>query len=348
MTAAPAVVPLAECPLCGSNKRRLRFAAADRVHGVPGRYRYEDCLGCGSVYQSPRVAAEDLHRCYPADYYTHGPVALRAPVAPPQRLASGARDSLRAAVVAAVGGERRSPLARILVRSRWIRERAYRDAIIDELLPRGRSRRALDVGCGAGALLVALSSVGWTAEGVETDPAAAKVARAASGCPVQQGDFLTVPLAPGTYGLVVLHHAFEHLAEPRGALVHFRKLLAADGRLVLIFPNVRALGVRLYGDDWFPWEVPRHLVFPSPNGMRAAAAAAGLRVTSARTSARYAAAFLAHSRAVRRHQPPALDSPAPTPADLAWGVLERLAVSLGFPVGEESFVVLAGTDRAQA
>ena len=348
MTASPAVVPVGQCPLCGSDQRRTRFAAAtDRVHGVPGRYGYEDCLGCGSVYQSPRVAVDELHRCYPTEYYTHAAMAPPTAAPPPQRLVAGPRDSLRRLVMRAVGGETRSLLARVLVRSRWLRERAFRNAVIDELLPRGSSRRALDVGCGAGGLLAALSSVGWAPEGVEADPAAAELARVASGCPVQQGDFMKVPLPGGSYGLVVLHHAFEHLPEPLAALAHFRELLAADGRLALIFPNVRALGARLYGADWFPWEVPRHLVFPSPKGMRAAAAAAGLEVISARTSARYASAFLAHSRSVRRNRMPAFDDPAPTSADLAWGVIERLAVRLGLPVGEESLVVLAAPDRAR-
>jgi len=228
---------------------------------------------------------------------------------------------------------------------RWValfrraRERSFRDAVIDELLPRTpQEERALDVGCGNGGLLAALSSVGWRAEGVEPSAEAAEAARLSSGCRVRVGDILDVELPQDAYGLVVLHHVVEHLPEPNAVLTRLRASLRPGGRLVLVWPNPHSLGARRLGSSWAGWDVPRHLSVAPRSAIAAACSSVGLRPLACLTTARHAAAFCAMSRAMHRSVPVDIENPPVAILDRLFGAIETLLVGLGLPFGEEAIL----------
>jgi SAM-dependent methyltransferase len=230
-------------------------------------------------------------------------------------------------------------VGRVLASSRWLRERAFRDLVADEMLPRSRpAGRALDVGCGNGRLMEKLALVGWEVEGSEVDGRAAERTRRRTGLPVHGSGAEDLDPALGPYDLITLSHVFEHLRDPAAALVHLGRLLAPQGRLVLFYPNPESLLARFYGSDWFPWEAPRHLVLPPPPALPGLARRCGLVVASVRTTARSAAAFSAYSRALRRGEPADFGDEARSFGDRALACVERLAVSVGSPVGEEVLV----------
>jgi SAM-dependent methyltransferase len=52
-------------------------------------------------------------------------------------------------------------------------------------------------------------------------------------------------LPSGYFGLVTLHHVFEHLANPAESLDGIQRLLAPDGRLFVEVPNAGSLRARL-------------------------------------------------------------------------------------------------------
>lgn len=328
--AAPRTEPLTACPTGGHARLRQAFRAEDRVHRVPGSYRYDVCAECGTVFQNPRVRAEDIGRCYPSDYYdTLGDADEPAP---PR---GGWRGRLSAAVRSAVTDPAHAPLPlRVLSWSRALRERAF-SGLADALLPRRPTPgRALDAGCGAGRLLRLLVRAGWTAEGLERDPHAAERARVSSGCPVTAGDFLDAPLPLGAFQLVVLHHVLEHLPDPAAAVRRARDLLAPGGTVVFVYPNPGALGARVFGAAWYPWEVPRHLVFPSRAGLESLARASGLAPVRVETVSNWSAPYLlAASRAVANGGP--VEGVRAGWRDRAWAFAERALCRAGLPVGEE-------------
>ena len=354
MITAPAPVeplrllPVTACPACGSPERKELFTAPDRLHGTPGEFRYQRCLGCASVYQDPRVADEDLARCYPETYYTHedheeAPWLERPPADAGLR---GLRDRLRAATRHAVrGGSDRGWIGlagRLAARSKNLRARAFYHRLEDVLLPwLPPPARALDVGCGAGQILRELRRAGWDAEGVEWDPGAARVAERSTGCRVWVGDFAELPLPESCYDLVLLSHVFEHLPEPGRALRSLTRLLRPGGRLVLTFPNGASLGSRTYRDCWFAWDPPRHLVIPSARALRRLARDAGLRVRRLTSMARTAAFTSAASRVYQAGagagdpERPGIDD-----RDRRFGRREALLVRLGVLAGEELLAVL--------
>ena len=342
----PRLETLGSCPICCDRESRPAFCGRDRLFGIEGEFGYRRCNSCGSYFQDPRVVKEDLPLCYPACYSPHHTAATSqesAASAPLRRRFSGLRDRLRRAVVGAVRHESRA--RRALDAGRWValfrraRERSFRDAVIDELLPRTpQEERALDVGCGNGGLLAALSSVGWRAEGVEPSAEAAEAARLSSGCRVRVGDILDVELPQDAYGLVVLHHVVEHLPEPNAVLTRLRASLRPGGRLVLVWPNPHSLGARRLGSSWAGWDVPRHLSVAPRSAIAAACSSVGLRPLAFRTTARHAAAFCAMSRAMHRSVPVDIENPPVAILDRLFGAIETLLVGLGLPFGEEAIL----------
>jgi SAM-dependent methyltransferase len=344
--APPRTAEVGVCPLCGADDSVVLYRMPDRLHGTPGEFTYRRCTSCRTVFQDPRVVPEDLGLCYPRTYFTHSRPSIPASsTAPGSHPLIVARDTLRRAIVASVRGEPTAGwtglLGRVLARSRWLRERAFYDAVMDELLPRAIvSQRALDVGCGAGDLLRALQCVGWAVEGVEWDPAAADMAREVTGLCITQGDFRHLDLPLGVYGLVVLHHVYEHLDEPVAALSRIADLLAPGGHAVLVYPNPDSLGARLFRDCWFAWEAPRHLVLPPGLAVSEAALRLGSVRVQVSTITRSASEMYLRSAAYRSGVWG--DHPIPRAGWVArlFGFAETAAASLGFRVGEETVVTL--------
>ncbi len=337
---APRTRKLAACPACRAVGGGTQlFESGDRQHGTPGVFRYCVCPKCASVFQNPQVVEEDRATTYPSCYYTHTDPSL-SPEPGPLR---GPRNQMRNWIFAYHYGTGRS-LTRLagglLYRAPFLRRRAF-FGLLDELIPpRSYGAKALDVGCGSGKILRALRLAGWDAEGVEWDENAAKVAVSHADCAVHTGGLFGPALVRASYELVLLSHVFEHLDDPIRALERVGDLLAPKGRAVLIYPNPAALGAQYFKEHWFPWEVPRHLVFVHPREMFATARAAGLEVTALRTLHRSAAGVSASSRAYQRGRVLKTEDISLTIEDQAFLVRERLRLLYRPTAGEEVLVVV--------
>lgn len=337
---APGTEPVGACPLCGSSDSRVAFSAPDRFCGIPGEFIYRRCAGCQTVFQDPKVIREDLAICYPEGYYTHeSEGSFPGTGSMPGRFRS-ARDLLRTAIKDAVQGRPSSPLlvslGKVVSLSSRLRARAFND-LADELIPRWPfGLRALEIGCGAGQLMVKLQCAGWEVEGVEPDPVAADVARKRSGRPVREGSFVEIELPTSHYHLIVLSHVFEHLEDPIQALVRIKELLAPGGRAVLFYPNPQSAGARAFGAAWSHWDPPRHLVLPPLPSLAEAADRVGLRPVQQRTRTGASVSYFSRTASASTAALPLSSSKT----SRAVAAFARFLTTFGFNVGEEAIIVV--------
>lgn len=122
----------------------------------------------------------------------------------------------------------------------------------------GQCGRALDVGCGDGAFLEELAGKGWDVIGTELSESIARTARARLGDRVCVGNIQELRMSSASFDLITLWHVLEHLEDPKRVLEESRRLLKADGKIIVAVPNIESWQARLFGRDWLHLDVPRH------------------------------------------------------------------------------------------
>jgi SAM-dependent methyltransferase len=114
-------------------------------------------------------------------------------------------------------------------------------ARVSEFLSPHAPRSLLDYGAGGGGFLSHARKSGWTIRGFEPGKCGLENCRRAG---LAVTDKLE-ELPSSAFGLITLHHVFEHLADPRRVLAEIRRLLAPEGLLFVDVPNAASLRARL-------------------------------------------------------------------------------------------------------
>jgi SAM-dependent methyltransferase len=256
------------------------------------------CRGCRSAYLDPRPTPQTIELAYHS-YYTH---VSAAPPPSVGRLRQGlANDHRRAR-----WGYAEGPIVR---GGRLIaRVAPSRGAIVDREirhLPATPGGRLLDVGCGSGAFLIQMRSLGWRAEGIDPDPTAIASARKA-GLAVTQATLADLDLGAheGAFDAVTLSHVVEHLHDPAADLRRVNRLLRPGGLLWIATPNLEGLGLRRFGRDWLGLDPPRHLVLFTPASLERLVRVSGFEVLPGPPAAPLAGLMFTQSEAIAQGRLP--------------------------------------------
>lgn len=121
----------------------------------------------------------------------------------------------------------------------WVPSLRYlmRRARILPLLGPGHGLRALEVGCGAGTLLIELRDRGYACTGLESSGEALAVARNIVRGSGRDVEIVSRPPAwNGSFDLVTAFDVLEHIDDDAGALRRWTQWLAPGGRMILSVP----------------------------------------------------------------------------------------------------------------
>ena len=109
------------------------------------------------------------------------------------------------------------------------------------VLPAAVGKRVLDCACGEGYGTMLLAGVAADVTGVDIDSAAVHHATSRYGKQTNlrfvQGSCTSLPLADASIDLVISFETIEHIAEQDAMLAEFRRVLVADGVLIISSPN---------------------------------------------------------------------------------------------------------------
>jgi 2-polyprenyl-3-methyl-5-hydroxy-6-metoxy-1,4-benzoquinol methylase len=133
--------------------------------------------------------------------------------------------------------------------------------LIESFVP--NKGRLLDVGCGPGVFLEVARERGWRVEGLEFNAWCVERVRGL-GIPVVDSPLEKADLTPSAYQCVTLWTVLEHIVEPRSFLQSIRRLLAPDGVLLVLVPNVESLAVRILHEKAVTFAGDSHVNHFSP------------------------------------------------------------------------------------
>jgi SAM-dependent methyltransferase len=221
--------------------------AREMMFGYRDEFDYMECASCGCV-QNASVPS-DLGKYYGEGYYS---------LVSHRQKRNAAYNAMKAMRTRAyLGGT--GLLGRALLRwfgppglPGWVRKTGVR-----------QGGAILEVGCGSGALLLAMRSEGFT-DLTGADPYIKEEIDYGNGLKILKAD---VTALQGPYELIVLEHSFEHMPDPHKVIQVLRSLLSPDGILVISIP-LAMYAWQKYGVNWIQLDAPRHLYLHTERSFR--------------------------------------------------------------------------------
>lgn len=263
------------CRVCGSGGWRLEISGIrDWEYGIDGVFSYHRCNACGVVQIAPFPTIDELVKAYQIDYHGY---------------AEATDKGLLYWLLFAVND--------------WLFAKRLRPLVF-------AGAAVLDLGCGNGAFLDRLRTLGaGSVQGIDFSEQAVQAA-ARRGVPVFHGVLRDFERPPATYDVIFMNNYLEHTSDPMSDLKKCRGFLKPGGRLVGEVPNFDSLDRRLFGRYWGGNHVPRHTFQFGPPALRALLERAGY--TNARTSCELNTAHLALSvqNLLQRNRPDLRRNPA--------------------------------------
>jgi SAM-dependent methyltransferase len=253
-----AALPL--CPICSQPAVFWR-QAPDHHYENPGVWEIYHCTRCRHLFQYPIPQEEDLLQFYPRWYYAHQPPNT-------DFTPRGLRHR------------------RAWLRSHYLKYcRAYQHlqcgaypllAFLDYGLQRKplhfgvprfqQGGRLLDYGSGAGHTVAFMQYLGWQAEGIEINAAAAQVGKDA-GLSIHHGSIETLEDRSDCYDHIMSSHCVEHVPDVWRLFRAFFAALKPGGVLAIEVPNAQAVAMERYQEFYYYVTMPVHVHIFTPDSI---------------------------------------------------------------------------------
>jgi 2-polyprenyl-3-methyl-5-hydroxy-6-metoxy-1,4-benzoquinol methylase len=266
------VADIPECVVCGA-RDTADFASGFDYELITcrNRWRYVACRQCGHIWLNPRPSVEALGVIYPPSYYAYN----YDQISPLARKGKEALDALKMRAIQRVCG--------------------------------GLPDRYLDVGCGDGRYLDAMSRRGVAPTGLyglELDGQIVQTLQERGLQVYCERVEACERFDDEMFDLITMFHVIEHVASPREVVDRLAGWLKPGGVLALETPNVDSLDARLFQEGtWGGYHIPRHWHLFKPDTLTRLLESAGLRVEATRYQTGHAFWMYSFHHVLRYRQP---------------------------------------------
>jgi 2-polyprenyl-3-methyl-5-hydroxy-6-metoxy-1,4-benzoquinol methylase len=168
---------------------------------------------------------------------------------------------------------------------------------------------------------------GWQVTGLDSCARTVEQVREVHGLPALVGTLPHADLQPGSFDVITMWHSLEHVHRPLDVLRAAFELLVPGGKLIVATPNLASVPYRVFRQNWFGLDLPRHLTHFTPATLGAIITAAGFRAEPVR-QLRHSDWLRSSARRAER-----AGQAGPLTAALRWKPTARLAAWLCYAVG---------------
>lgn len=156
------------------------------------------------------------------------------------------------------------------------------EEIVESFAPYRLTNRLLDIGCGAGSLLMAARNAGWEAEGVEVSHPTVEHLRN-NGLKVFSGDLKKAAFPTAHFDVVTAAELIEHVSDPSSLVAEIARILRPGGIFWATSPHSKGASARVLKLKWSTVAPPEHLHLFSTGGLRKLLMSHGFRKVKVRT-----------------------------------------------------------------
>ncbi len=217
------MIYLNKCPICNAYQTELFLQTKDYFL-TNEDFPIVKCIECGFRYTNPRPNEEAIGSYYDSEeYISHT-------------------------------NEKKGLISTIyqFVRNYSINKKVN---IVKDYQKHGK---ALDIGCGTGEFLNALSKNGFETFGIEPNIVARNQAIENYHLDIKEEKEI-LNFQNSTLDIITMWHVLEHVYNLNDRLEHIQNILKPDGHLVVAVPNPDSFDAKKYEKYWAAYDVPRHL-----------------------------------------------------------------------------------------
>ena len=246
------------CKVCDQPINNNEYSFREMHLGLREQFLYYNCPNCGIM--QIREIPLDLAKYYPTDQY--------------YSFQSKAKPQIKVDLLRKIKAEY------ILFRKQWIlgwilsigyKKPAYFDWLKEAGVTLEDS--ILDVGSGNGGLLLNLAKLGFkNLRGI--DPFN-NIDHDYGSFTVEKKDIFQVD---GSFDLIMMHHSFEHMDEPKKVFQRLNKLLKPGKCLLIRTPVMGNYLWSYYKENWMSLDAPRHLIIHTEKSISLLATQSGLEL----------------------------------------------------------------------
>ena len=249
------------CRICGNTTQNLHYIVREMLFGFRDEFDYFICHECGCLQISE--IPKNLDKYYPTDYYSFSAIEIHK-TNKLKCLLKRQRTRFNLGEKSIIG---------------CIMAKLFNSTIIPNWIIKAGitvDSKILDVGCGSGKLLVLLQRQGFSSlTGV--DPYIDQDYFFEDGVRIFKAQ---VSDLSESFDFIMLHHSFEHVANPADTFRSLHAKLNPNGMVLLRIPTVSSYAWRKYKTNWVQLDAPRHLHLHSIKSIELLSKDAGFQIES--------------------------------------------------------------------
>lgn len=247
------------CPCCEKEHIQMLYKDLyDKDFLKSGKFDLLKCEDCGLEFVNPILTEKELEKYYPEkeyySYYDYNPLAVKYHK------------------MSAYYYSKKNPLFNILFL-------IFKPLFYTYYVDPGKS--ILEIGCGNGMKLKIYQEYGMETKGIE--PYGPETNEKAKKLGITKSTIKKAPFKENSFDYIILKEVLEHVPNQNEVLKASHKWLKPNGRLIITIPNTKGIWNKIFKENWYGYDVPRHLYNYNSKNIKIALEKVGLKINKIRT-----------------------------------------------------------------